>query len=152
MRGAASSALPRALRTTVTRSALPYGYTLTVWSSGAVLMHRHGPPAVGDVFLFIAGAGLAFTVLALAAARVADEPLAPSPGRFERAGALNMVAAAAGVGLVAVIAGIHGHAAWPVGSFAGTLTYLLLTTAWTSLDHHLRSDGHEAIDALDRRH
>jgi hypothetical protein len=134
MTAGAWSRLPRALRTTITRSALPYGYTLTVWSSGAVLMHRHGPPGVGDVFLFIAGGGVAFALLAALASRVREAPLGASPGRFERAGALNALASGGGVGLVALLAGIHGHLAWPVGSFTGTLTYLLVATVWTSLD------------------
>lgn len=118
----------------MSRSALPYGYTLTVWSSGAVLMHEHGPPAVGDVFMFIAGGGAAFAFLALLARRVTGEPLGPGFGSLERAGVLNVTGSLAGVGLVALIAGIPGHLAWPLGSFAGTLAYLLLATAWTALD------------------
>jgi hypothetical protein len=48
--------LPAALGETVTSSAAPYGYTLTVWASGAVLIRSHGTPSVGEVFLFVAGA------------------------------------------------------------------------------------------------
>lgn len=81
--------LPRALRTVVTRSALPYGYTLTVWSSGAVLMHEHGPPAVGDGFMFIAGGGVA-RVARVARAPGDGEPLGPASGSLERAGVLNV--------------------------------------------------------------
>jgi hypothetical protein len=41
--------LRRAFATTVSASAAPYGYTLTVWSSGALLIHFRGSPAVGRV-------------------------------------------------------------------------------------------------------
>ena|SRR5215211_2249260 len=59
--------LRAALGTMVAASAAPYGYTVTIWSSGAVLMHSHGTPNVGDVFLFIAGALTGFALLSLAA-------------------------------------------------------------------------------------
>jgi hypothetical protein len=32
-------------------SAVPYGYTLTVWTSGMMLTRQRGMPSVGEVFL-----------------------------------------------------------------------------------------------------
>jgi hypothetical protein len=55
------SALATALRGT----ALPYGYTLTVWGSGMLLAHERGQPSVGEIFLFIIGAIAGFGVLGL---------------------------------------------------------------------------------------
>jgi len=46
----------RALETALHCAGLPYGYAITVWSTGAVLIDAHGPPSVGRVFLFAAGA------------------------------------------------------------------------------------------------
>jgi hypothetical protein len=57
MRGAAYL---RALETAFHCAGLPYGYAITVWSTGAVLIDAHGPPSVGRVFLFVAGAPSAF--------------------------------------------------------------------------------------------
>ncbi|WP_135824340.1 hypothetical protein [Halorussus ruber] len=37
-----------------------YGYTLTVWGSGAMLIHPFGMPDLGTVFLFVLGALLGF--------------------------------------------------------------------------------------------
>ena len=40
-----------ALGTVVLASAAPYGFTVSLWSSGALLIHFRGNPNVGDVFL-----------------------------------------------------------------------------------------------------
>ena len=48
--------LRAALGTMVAASAAPYGYTVTVWSSGAVVVRAPGTPRVAEVFAFIAGA------------------------------------------------------------------------------------------------
>ena len=45
-----------AVRTTVAASAAPYGYTLTIWTSGAVLSHARGIPSTGAALLFLVGA------------------------------------------------------------------------------------------------
>jgi hypothetical protein len=55
--------LRRAFATTVSASAAPYGYTLTVWSSGALLIHFRRAPTVWEVFLFLTGAVIAFATL-----------------------------------------------------------------------------------------
>jgi hypothetical protein len=56
-------ALRRAFATMVSSSAAPYGYTLTVWSSGALLIHFRHAPTVWEVFLFLFGAVVAFAAL-----------------------------------------------------------------------------------------
>jgi hypothetical protein len=117
----------QALKSVGRGSALPYGYTLTVWCSGAVLMHSHGPPPVGDVFLFLAGGVAAFAVLA-AIARGAPDPAEPRPADMLATGASHFVAVGGAVGAVALLAEIHGAVAWPLGSFTATLVYLLLAT------------------------
>ena len=45
-----------ALRATIAASAAPYGYTLTVWTSGAVLSHARGIPSAAEALLFLGGA------------------------------------------------------------------------------------------------
>jgi hypothetical protein len=37
-----------ALRATVAASAAPYGYTLTIWTTGAILSHARGIPNTGE--------------------------------------------------------------------------------------------------------
>jgi hypothetical protein len=119
------SALRAGIGTVVAASAAPYGYTLTIWSSGAVLIDYRGKPSVGDVFLFLAGAVLGFSTLGL----LAQGPLANRRSIDRRrdrviAGALDWAAVGAAVGIVALLANVHGWVAWPLGSFVGTLVYL----------------------------
>jgi len=51
------------LRTVVALSAEPYGYTLTIWTSGAVLSHAHGIPRSVDALLFLIGAVAAYALV-----------------------------------------------------------------------------------------
>ncbi len=39
-----------ALATVVRGSAIPYGYTITIWTSGVVLEHGHPKPDVGQAW------------------------------------------------------------------------------------------------------
>jgi len=48
---------------------IPYGYTVTLWSAGALTAGRLGPPSVLDVLLFVIGAVVAFVALACAGGR-----------------------------------------------------------------------------------
>ncbi len=41
-----------------------YGYTLTIWGGGAILMNQYGSPRIVEIFLYILGALAAFGVLA----------------------------------------------------------------------------------------
>ena len=118
--------LRAALGTIVTASAAPYGYTISIWSSGAVLLGSHGIPSVAEVFGFLAGALASFGIMALAAlsASTRAEPLGRAPDRVI-AGALHWLAAGAAVGAAALLAEIHGWEAWPLGSFAATTIYIL---------------------------
>jgi hypothetical protein len=117
----------QALKSVGRGSALPYGYTLTVWCAGAVLMHMHGPPPVGDVFLFLLGGVAGFAAVA-AMARGAPDPPEPQAAELLATGSAHFVAVAGAVGAVALIAEIHRGVAWPLGAFAATLVYLLLAT------------------------
>src|SRR5437660_4917124 len=75
--GQVESGYGSALRTAVAASAAPYGYTLTIWTSGAVLSHARGIPGAGDALLFLAGAVAAYVL-------VAGRRLQPDAGRLGR--------------------------------------------------------------------
>src|ERR671932_1164956 len=51
------------LRGVLGSSASAYGYTLTIWSSGAMLSHFYGSPSPPKVFSFLGGAVLAFALI-----------------------------------------------------------------------------------------
>jgi hypothetical protein len=119
-----------ALGAIVSASAAPYGYTVSLWSSGALLIHFRGTPNVGDVFLFAAGALAGFGLLGLFAhgSLKSNEALGSGPERV-LAGILHWVSVGLAVGAVALLAQIPSWVAWPLGSFTATVLYLLLATA-----------------------
>lgn len=122
--------LRAALATMVTASAAPYGYTISVWSSGAMLLRSRGVPNVAEVFAFLAGALAGFGVMALAAQGAVThlEALDDASDRVV-AGALHWLAAGAAVGAAALLAEINGWEAWPLASFAATSVYILGASA-----------------------
>ena len=106
-------------------SAAPYGYTITIWSTGALLMHFRGAPQVGDVFSFLAGAVAGFALLGVLGRRTIKRarPLAPGPPRVW-AGAMDWLAAGLAVGAAALVAEIPSWVAWPAATLTATVLYL----------------------------
>jgi hypothetical protein len=123
---AAGRPLQVAMGTIVAASAAPYGYTISVWSSGAILMGSHGTPDVAEVFAFVAGALTGFGLMGLLA-RGGLTPAAPHEHAPDRvlAGAMHWLAAGAAVGAAALVARIDGWEAWPLAAFAATAIYIL---------------------------
>jgi hypothetical protein len=145
-----TGALRAPLGTIVAASAAPYGYTVTLWSSGAVLLRSHGAPHVGDVFAFAAGALAAFSLMALLArgALARMESVDDAADRVW-AGALNWFAVGAAVGAVALLAEIHGREAWPLGSFAATALYILAASLQLTVVATRRKQPSRAETELD---
>ncbi len=107
-------------------SAAPYGYTITTWSTGAMLFHFQGAPNVWRIFLFIGGAIFAFTVLGLGGREAIARAMPfPSGPQRVRAGTLDWFAVGVAVGAVSLLAQIESWVAWPLCSFAATLLYLV---------------------------
>ena len=75
-----------ALATVLRGSAVPYGYTVTVWTSGMMLTRERGLPSVGDIFLFMVGAVAGFGLLGLIVRLAGSMPFEPSPGALRRTG------------------------------------------------------------------
>lgn len=125
-----------ALSAVAAQAAIAYGYTLTIWSSGAVLIDIDGKPRVVDVFLFIAGAVTAFLLVEL----VATSGLSDSESTGSRkgtlvTGSLTVISAGVAVGCATIVGEIlSGDKIWPLASFAATLAYLMLagTQLWLS--------------------
>ena len=61
------TAFRRSLRAGVAASSAPYGYTITIWSSGAVSMDLLGKPHLGAALLYVTGAAMAFFAIEVAA-------------------------------------------------------------------------------------
>jgi hypothetical protein len=113
-----------AARTAVASSVAPYGYTLTIWTSGAVLSHARGIPSSVDAVLFMVGAVAGFAAVGLVAfggfhARLAGES---RPTLWTGVHVLSIGLAIGAATLVAHV--LENIAAWPVTGFAVTVIYL----------------------------
>lgn len=123
----------RNLRAALGASAGPYGYTLTVWTTGAVLIHAFGVPNPLGAFLFVVGAVVAFAVVGMFAfgsmARHFDE-------KSEEDlvwGSLHLLSVGAAIGMAALATRyLGGLVAWPVGSFLAATAYFLVLGAESS--------------------
>ncbi len=113
-----------ALAAVVRRSAIPYGYTLTIWTSGAAVERSHGTPTVGDTFLFLGGAIAGFAALGLLVQIERQSPLDPQRGDLIRTGLTQLIAVGTALGAVSLVALIHSFAVWPMAGFATTVIYL----------------------------
>jgi len=115
------------LRSAVNAAGLPYGYTVTMWSSGQLLIHFKGAPGVGFVGLFATGALIGYSVLRLVTRSTSDTMevgLGASPG-WLRPGATQALAVAATLGTVAAAGWLLCPAlSWIVGGMATVLGYL----------------------------
>lgn len=133
-RRAARGTLRAALATVVAASAVPYGYTLAIWGSGAVLLRSLGAPTAAEVFIFAAGASAGFYLVGRLLGLLASAtPGSANPtNRHEDrvlAGAFDWIAVGAAIGAVSLLDGIHGWLPWLVGPFAATVLYLLIASA-----------------------
>jgi hypothetical protein len=119
----------RRLRGSVAQSAAPYGYTLTIWTSGAIVAHVQGVPATVHALVFAAGAILSFMFIGVLAFGRPEHLLRPPKQRdVEVWGAFHLPVVAVAVGLATLIA--HGVdnavVCWLLVGLLGTSSYLLL--------------------------
>ena len=125
----------RALDVALHGAGLPYGYAITVWSTGAMVMSERGKPSVAHVFLFAAGAAVAYGVLRFLTKDAEGNPssqLTRSP-HLVRAGAFHVSAMGLAIGAAALIGRIDSGVAWPLASLAATLLYLGVSTGEKAL-------------------
>lgn len=114
---------------TVARIELPFGYTLTVWSAGAIATYRYGLPAQGHVYLFLLGAIVAY--LACAAIAFPEYDLTP-PARRAALAIVNVFAVAAAATVAFVVRLLENPAAgFALAGFAGSLVYILFYSAFS---------------------
>ncbi len=135
-----------ALRVTVASSAAPYGYTLSIWTSGAVLSHARGIPNAGEALLFLAGAVAAYALVGGLAFGGLSEQLVPEPARAVVWGGLHFLSVALAIGAASLVAHLVTDAvAWLLGGFLVTGVYLIasaaqLTIALTTRNPQIAAD------------
>jgi hypothetical protein len=119
-----------AARQAVSMSIGPYGYTLTVWTSGAVLTHARGIPTTIDALLFMLGAVVGFAlvgVLSFSGLNARARVEAAQPALWA---GFHLLSIGAAIGLVTLIAHLfEDRGAWPLGGFAATTSYLVVLAA-----------------------
>jgi len=116
------------LRAVVAASAAPYGYTLTLWTAGAVTTHAAGVPSALDALLLLAGAVTGFAAVGAFAFGGINGVLAPGTrGEVRVWGGMHLPSVGSSIGLVWLInESVGGHLVWPIVGFTATATYLLV--------------------------
>lgn len=116
------------LRAVVAASAAPYGYTLTLWTTGAVTTHAEGLPSAVDALLLLAGAVTAFGAVGGYAFGSINGILMPGArGEIRVWGGVHLPSVGSSIVLVALITQVlRGPWVWPVVGFVATATYLLV--------------------------
>jgi hypothetical protein len=115
------------LRGVVAASAAPYGYTLTVWTSGAIATHAQAAlPAPLQTLLLLVGAALGFGAVGTLAFAGINRPLAPGPVRQARVwGGMHLPSVGSSIGAVtALTRWVHGQLMWVLVGFVATAIYL----------------------------
>jgi hypothetical protein len=111
-----------------------YGFTLTIWSTGAVVAHRRGIPDLPGVVLLIAGAALAFTAVqawAYGTLRPSARPfVAPPVGVWVSAQALPAALPVTISWLVARV--VSGDLVWLAAGAIATGGYVMLASVQAS--------------------
>ena len=112
-------------------SAAPYGYTLTVWTSGAITTHSQDIPTALEALLFMGGAVIGFAAVGAAAHGSATKVLrAPEQATVQLWGGLHLPAVGFAIAGCAAIVGLaHGVLVWPLVGFSATAIYLLVIAA-----------------------
>jgi hypothetical protein len=115
-----------ALHSAVDRAGVPYGYTVTVWTSGQVLIISRGTPPALLLPAFAGGATLGYLLLAGLIGRSSDgrQPVTRGGLRAASAVATQLAAIMVAVGAVALVSEAPEDVAWPAGGFVATIVYL----------------------------
>ncbi len=117
----------RNLRTAVGASGAPYGYTLTTWTTGAVLVHARGLPTTVQAFLFMVGAVLGFALVGIAAFGGHRARFREEPRKSALWGNFHIFSVGSSIGAASLVAHlIDNVVVWPATAFVATTIYLLV--------------------------
>jgi hypothetical protein len=140
------------LRAVVAASAAPYGYTLTLWTAGAVTAHAEaGLPTSLDAVLLLAGAVLGFGAVGTYASGGFNGVLVPgAPARVRVWGGMHLPSVGLSILLVTTInALLDGPMVWLLVGFTATASYLLVIGLQFWLAVHRGPAPQPAQDVVD---
>jgi hypothetical protein len=135
----------RGLGLSTRHNTVAYGYTVTITVSFGALVELRGSPTIAELFLFVAGAGLAFAAVNAATTRGYSSDPPDEPAVVLSLGtSLSAISIALALGSACLIGWVvPAWPCWPAGSFVASLTYLLAVGA----EMALAGSRHEASDA-----
>jgi hypothetical protein len=139
------------LRAVVAASAAPYGYTLTLWTAGAVTTHaQRGLPSALDAVLLLSGAVLGFGAVGTYAFGGLNGVLSPGTrGEVRVWGGMHLPSVGLSILLIWGISElVHGPLVWPIVGFTATTTYLLVIGLQFWFATH-RGHVPEPVDVVD---
>lgn len=140
-----SRRLMRGLTASIRGNSKAYGYSIVATADFAVLSKLTSSPTLGEIYLFIVGAVLAFAMIEAIGTRMFTRDLPDEPSRVVALGsAIGIVSISAAVG-VAIGVGklLPSSAAWPIGAFASSAVYLLVVAVEMALAERAESEGED---------
>jgi len=128
MGGGVVTSLIRGMRTSVRNNSAAYGFSVTITATFGSLNTLSGRQSVVDVFLFLAGAGVAFTATELVASKGFKITDYSEPEEVVLiATSFNLFSMSCAVALGSLVGWLlSGWIAWFLGSFAATISYLIV--------------------------
>ena len=133
----------RGVRTSTANNSPAYGYSLVAAGSFGALEKEHGAPSWAELFLFVAGACVAFAVVNAVSTRLFREgsPDEPEPVVL-LATSLSIFSVSASVAASALAAAVlPATVAWPCVSVMFTLLYIVCVGAEVGLAAHQHPEG-----------
>jgi purine-cytosine permease-like protein len=131
------------VRTSTANNAPAYGYSLVAAGSFAALEKEHGPPSWPQLFLFVAGACVAFAVINATSTRFFrdESPDEPEPV-VSLTTSLSIFSVTASVAAAALVGSVlPATAAWPCVSVVSTFAYIVCVGAELGLAAHQHPAG-----------
>ncbi len=129
-----------------------YAYSVMITASFGALARLDGTPSVGDCFLYLVGASVAFAVVNVVVTRRFSERLPREPSEVVALGtALSIFSTSAGLAIAAGIGWAGGGwIPWLAGPFAATLVFILGAGAEMGLAGWKHEAGGVDLDERER--
>jgi MFS family permease len=137
----------RGLGTALRHNQVAYSYSVTITALFGVISDESGGPNVGQCFLYVVGAGVAFAIVNAAITQWFTKRLPREPTEVVALGtAISLFSMAAGLGLGTLVAWLAGPwIAWPLAPLAMSIGFMLLAGFEMGFAGYL----HEAGGSLD---
>jgi hypothetical protein len=145
--GRISSGFGHGVRTALSNNLSAYGFSVMITASFGVISARLGSPTVGDVFLFVAGAVTAVTVVDVISSKGFRNRMGSDPSDVVALGAalgyFSVGLAVGGAVLMAVLFG-DNPVSWAAGPALACLIYLVLAGLEMTMARVLQEDREDA--------